>query len=387
MYKLYNEFKNLSTTDGKIYNNIRNFFNEFHPRVHATFITFLPFLISILMQKESVIFIDLASFIAPIYNIQITSAERKIRRFLKSKKNNFYYFYDLFINKLISNFSIKHNNKVHIAYDHMHISDKYTILLFALRIGKVGIPIWFRCFKYNDSDAFQYNLFIEGIDYCHNLLKKYNKDCDIVFLADRFWGAHTKVMEHINSIGDTYYIRAKGNLLVYLYDEKTETVTTNHLSDLPTHKHSSVFTKNRYKVNLAISNTKDHKEPYYIITNANPSTAIKEYSKRFGTAEFNFKNEKTNGFFLEETQLQDLKSLEGLFTCVCIAQVLLTILGIDFSKNNGCFNDIKITTTKLSSGKRIRIYSYFHIGLLIISYTIKSIKPINLFKRIILYDV
>ena len=55
----------------------------------------------------------------------------------------------------------------------MFCKDKFTVLLFALRIGKQGIPLWFRCFKgKKDPDAFKSDLIKEGISYCANLFKR-----------------------------------------------------------------------------------------------------------------------------------------------------------------------------------------------------------------------
>ena len=97
---------------------------------------------------------------------------------------------------------------------------------------------------------------------------------------------------------------------------------------------------------------------------------------------------KTNGHFLEETQITDLYAFGNLYVCLCLAQALITILGIDYSKNNRCYKKIKIRTTKKAKGKRIRIRSYFHVGLLVIKFVITSFHyEYQLFKRLILYDV
>ena len=394
MYELYNENEKNTSTNLNIYNNLFNKFSKIGTLMSVPFLTFLPVFIYALMQAESIIIMDLATYVGPLCNINIESADKKIRRFLKSKKNDFMFFFDKFIVSILADYKIKHSDKkIFIAFDHMHIGKRFTILLFALRIGKVGIPIWFRMFTYNHKDAFQLALFQEGVLFCHNLIKKVDSNSKIIFLADRFWGNHTKLMEYIDSLGDTFYIRTKGNLLIYIYDKKEKKYKYIPIKDLKSYVHHSnfykniLFTKNHYEVNIAISKAKDHVEPYYIVTNADPKTAIKEYSKRFGAVEFNFKNQKSNGFFLEETQIKDLKTLEALFVCVCITQILLTILGIDHSKNCNSYRDIKITTTKIVKKKRKRLYSYFHIGLMIIKYVSKMIKPMNLFHKIILYDV
>ena len=64
-------------------------------------------------------------------------------------------------------FHVKHSdNKVHISFDHMFCKNKFTILLFSLRIGKQGIPLWFRCFKgKHNPDAYNLNLIKDEFDY------------------------------------------------------------------------------------------------------------------------------------------------------------------------------------------------------------------------------
>ena len=97
-------------------------------------------------------------------------------------------------------FHVKHSdNKVHISFDHMFCKNKFTILLFSLRIGKQGIPLWFRCFKgKHNPDAYNLNLIKDGISYCKNLFS--DKNYHIIFLADR-WFPHIELLFHIESIG------------------------------------------------------------------------------------------------------------------------------------------------------------------------------------------
>ena len=37
--------------------------------------------------------------------------------------------------------------RIHITFDHMSSHDNYITLMFTMRIGKQGIPIWFKSFK------------------------------------------------------------------------------------------------------------------------------------------------------------------------------------------------------------------------------------------------
>ncbi len=104
----------------------------------------------------------------------------------------------------------------------------------------------------------------------------------------------------------------------------------------------------------------------------------------YNSIEMFFKSLKTNGFFLEETQIKDLYTFNSLYTCLCIANVLLTMLGIDYSKNSNCYK-YKINNARIVNGKRRKDYSFFHIGLILLQAALDGI--IKIFHRMILYDV
>lgn len=63
----------------------------------------------------------------------------------------FYYNFKSFnfvIKYVISTYKKKHNDKrIHIIFNHMFSHDNYTVFMISMRIGKQGIPIWFRCFE------------------------------------------------------------------------------------------------------------------------------------------------------------------------------------------------------------------------------------------------
>ena len=89
--------------------------------------------------------------------------------------------------------------------------------MITMRIGKHGIPLWFRCFKGNaPSDAMAESLIKDGISYVSSL---FSNDFDLVFLADR-WFNSSNLLRHINDLGNTYCIRLKKNIKVFIYDKK-----------------------------------------------------------------------------------------------------------------------------------------------------------------------
>ena len=396
MSKSYNKNSYLSSPNLNIFNNLLEKSISLAPYLPLSFLKFISLFSTSLLKSESIILSDLASIIAPLKNIALESAEKYITRSLNNLDYDFHHFYFKFIESLMSSFKIKHDDhKVIISLDHMYVEDRFTILMFTLRIGKTGIPLWFKEFYYHDSDAYTYPIFQEAIKTCHDLVKLNNPDANIVFLADRWFGNHIKILDYINILGDTYDFRAKDSLLTLIMDKKEHHKIWKNLKELDSYVYKSKFyphsiiTKNyRFETNIVISPSFNHKEPLYLLTNGDMSSAVKDYMKRFSGIEFTFKNQKTNGHFLEETQIENLYAFGNLYACLCFAQTLLTLLGIDYSKNSKCYKKIKIKTTKKVKGKRIRIYSYFHVGILIIRFVMNSIHyEYHLFKRLILYDV
>jgi hypothetical protein len=115
---------------------------------------------------------------------------------------------------------------------------------------------------------------------------------------------------------------------------------------------------------------------------------IKHYGYRFGSIEFIFKNQKSNGFYLESTKMRNIQSFTTLFTLVCVAILWLTILGADYSKNKNHFkNCFKIRySKKIGSGNK-RTFSLFNTGLFFFNLAFESTKYIVLKCNFILYDI
>lgn len=91
--------------------------------------------------------------------------------------------------------------------------------MFTLRIGKQGIPIYFDIFEGANSefhgDAFKNVNIKKGILYCHDLIKSFFHNANIIFLADRWFGNLFPLMDYINSLGDIFVFRCKQNLKVF----------------------------------------------------------------------------------------------------------------------------------------------------------------------------
>lgn len=384
MIKLYNSHSQITS-------DLSKFFKNIFPSISKPHLKIIPNIILGMVKAESVVTSDIIKKIKDPWSlIQPSSIERKFERFFNNNKFLHYNFFDAIITHVISNYRSSNKN-VYISFDHMYCKNKFTIFLLSLRIGKQGIPLWFRCFKGIDNpDAFKLSLINEGISFVHSLFK--NKNCNLIFLADR-WFNFREIMQHIESLGDTYCIRTKSNLSIHIDNYKDSNMIA-HISDIePLFSKSLYFdsvqiTSSKFQTKLAVSKIDSHKEPFFILTNGNTRNAIKHYGYRFGSIECIFKNQKSNGFYLESTKMRNLQSFTTLFTLVCVSVLWLTILGSDYTKNKNHFKSyFKIRHSRKNKNSNRRTLSLFNTGLFFFNLAFESYKYVVLKCNFWLYDI
>ena len=376
------------------HDKVSSFFKQIFQKVFSLSVPLLKNLSSIItsmIDAESVVSTDIArKFKDTFYPIQLASLERRFMRFFTSFSNVAYPFYESLISFVISNYRIKHSDKkVHISFDHMFCKDKFTILLFSLRIGKQGIPIWFRCFKgKHNPDAFKMDLIKDGIKFCKDL---FPDDCHIIFLADRWFG-NVELLSFIQNIGAFFCIRSKSFFTFSFFNKHGELIT-KHLRDIKPlsrgakYLQNVLYTRNHFKTTIVVSKSPDSYDPWYIITNDSPNRAVRNYSYRFGSIESIFKNQKSNGFRLESTNTKKIENFISLFTILCIALLWLTIIGIDYSKNKHHYSlNIRISR-KSKNGKILRRFSFFNLGLTIFNLVYYNYSTFKLKFDFVLYDI
>lgn len=384
MFKLYN-------TQSILTRDLSNYFKKVSPNLSKPHLKLIAPIIIGMINSESVVTTDIVKKLKDNFlDVSPNSTVRRLERFFNNQKFDPYSFYSSIINNVISSYKFKNSN-VYISFDHMFCKDSFTTFLLSLRIGKQGIPLWFRSFKgVNDPAAFSLSFINDGISYVHNLFK--DKKCNLIFLADR-WFNFRDIMAHIQSLGHTYCIRTKTNISISIDDfEYSHMIST--IADIdPLFSKSKYFdsvkiTSFNFPTKLAISKTKDHKEPFYILTNGSTRDAVKHYGYRFGSIEFIFKNQKSNGFYLEATKMRNLHAFATLFTLVCIAILWLTILGSDYSKNRNHFNiSFNFRISKSNGANKKRTFSLFNTGLFFFNLAFESTKRILLKCNFILYDI
>ena len=121
----------------KISSSLRKFFKKVFI-LSKPLLKNISYIITGMISAESVVTSDISKKLKDDFSfINLESIERRFRRFFYSFSSLAYSFYSSFISSIISNFKVKHSDKkIHISFDHMFCKDKFTILLFSLRIGK-----------------------------------------------------------------------------------------------------------------------------------------------------------------------------------------------------------------------------------------------------------
>ena len=396
MNKLYN-------TQEKITNEIREFLKNNIPNLRKTQLNIIPEILFGMIASESVVSTDIAKCLKNEFSyVQLESVQRRIRRFFNNDLFDSEVFFNALITYVISKYSKKHkDNKIHITFDHMFSHDNYVTLMFTMRVGKQGIPIWFKSFKqeYINKEvslekggtiAFNETLIIEGIKHVSAL---FDGKFDLIFLADR-WFNSENILKTIASLGHTYCIRLKKNIKIFSYDKKEGHKIWKWLYDLPSHKYHAIVHKDielydsKYKTNIVISKYLNTKDSWIIVTNKDVEHAIQNYSHRFGSIECVFKNQKSNGLYLEAINNASEKAYNTMYTMACTVVLFLTIIGADYSKNTKCYRNEKIVTHKVYKDKgKVRVMSLFKTGLTLFHRAINSTKYIRLPIRFILYDM
>ena len=387
MNKIYN-------TQKEIASSIRKILQIIDPNIRKTQLNILPFIILGMINAESSVAGDVAKVLKDEFSlVQYDSITRRIRRFFNNQYFDPYSFYEKVIKYVLSNYKVKHkDNKIIITFDHMYSHENYTVLMLSMRIGKQGIPIYFKCFEgIREAEAFTDKTITDAIKTVSSYFN--NTNYNLVFNADRWFNSEA-ILRTIQKLGHTYNIRFKGNIKIKVFDNKENHYIYKYTGDLTGLKYKGkyysdvyLYENSSYKTNLIISKSDSIDEPWIIASNGEVTDSIKDYGKRFGSIECIFKNQKSNGFYIEKICNASLKGFTSMYACVCFCVLFLTILGADYSKNTRCYRNVKIETHKNYNGTKKRVISIFNTGLILFKRAFNSLKYIRIPFTLKLYDI
>ena len=89
-----------------------------------------------MISSESVVSLDIAkSLNDELKYAKFDSVVKRINRFWNNPIFDAFSFWDYFIQYIVKNYTLKHDDKrVHITFDHMFSHDNYTVFMMSMRL-------------------------------------------------------------------------------------------------------------------------------------------------------------------------------------------------------------------------------------------------------------
>jgi hypothetical protein len=256
------------------------------------------------------------------------SHQRRFQRWLRNEHVKPVPFYELLLKVALGTWKL--TDIIYLALDTSVLPKGYVLIRSSLVYRGRAIPVSWRVFKHGSATV-GYEDYAPVLEQALALLPK---GLRIVLLADRGF-AHAELVRFVNSKPNWHYrIRVKANTLVRFPDRRVEPIGKLCPPKGAAHFYHDVHILGEGigPVHLALGNPMDTDEPWYIISDEPTDvTTFDEYGLRFDIEE-NFLDDKSNGFQVESSKLDDPKAIERLFLIVAVATLHFTSVGVGVVK-------------------------------------------------------
>jgi hypothetical protein len=254
-----------------------------------------------------------------------SSRQRRFHRWLHNKHIRPVKFYFPLLQAALRDWPL--GKTLYLSFDTSDLHNGYILIRLALVYRGRAIPVTWRVIKHNSAT-------VSYRDYkvlLHQALLILPPGYPIVLLADRGF-MHADLVKFARKHHWSYRLRAKSNTSVRLPDGQV--VSMAQLCPPKGHAHFyqgvHILGEGIGPVNIALANPKSaNEEPWYIVSDAPTSTAtLDEYALRFDIEE-NFLDDKSNGFDVEASKLDDAKAISRLFLVLAVATLHFTCVGAE----------------------------------------------------------
>jgi hypothetical protein len=155
----------------------------------------------------------------------------------------------------------------------------------------------------------------------------------IILLADRGF-VHAKLVKFCRKHRWGYRLRAKSSTAVRLPDRRVASMAKLCPPPGQAHFYQNVYILGEKigPVNIALAAPDDNEDPWYIISDVPTEVStLDEYALRFDIEE-GFLDDKSGGFQLESTKLDDPEAISRLFLVLAVATLHFTSVGCEVVK-------------------------------------------------------
>jgi hypothetical protein len=255
---------------------------------------------------------------------QAASHQRRFHRWLHNPcVSPFAFYYPLFLAAL-STWPIE--QVMYLALDTTDLPNGYVLIRLALIYRGRAIPVTWRVLKHASTEvSFQDYRWV--LYWAFLILPRRQR---VVLLVD--WGfLHRQLFELVWRFGWHGRLRAKSNTVVWFPDGRRTT-----MSALCPPKGQAVFYQRVYVLTdrlgplyLALANPESQDEKPWYIVSMEPTdlTTLDEYALRFDTEE-TFLDDKSNGFQVETSKLDDAQAISRLFLALAVATLHFVSVGV-----------------------------------------------------------
>jgi hypothetical protein len=240
---------------------------------------------------------------------------------------------------------------LYLALDVSELGNGYILIRLALTYRGRAIPVTWRVMKHNSSTV-SYKDYKVVLKQALLILPA---DHRIMLMADRGF-IHAELVKFCRKHHWSYRLRAKSNTKVRLPDRRV--VTMGQLCPPKGHAHFyqqvHILGEKIGPVNIALANSEvEDEDPWYIVSDEPTDvTTLNEYALRFDIEE-GFLDDKSGGFQVEATKLDDPKAIARLFLVLAVATLHFTSVGVEV---------VKRKTRRWVDTHWDRGMSYFKIG-------------------------
>jgi hypothetical protein len=261
------------------------------------------------------------------------SHERRFRRWLNNKCVVPATFYPPLLQAALADWQA--GERVYVALDTTVLPGGYVLIRTALIYRGRALPVAWRVLKH-DSAAVSYADYEPVLRQTRQALPQ---GLVIVLLADRGF-LHRKLVLFAQQHGWHYRLRAKASTLVRLWNGQVLPLAKLRPPTGAAHfyRRVHILGEDIGPVDLALA-TPPPKEagktvdPWYVVSDepADVST-FDEYGLRFDIEE-NFLDDKSNGFQVEASKLDDAQAISRLFLILAVATLHFTSVGVGVVKS------------------------------------------------------
>ena len=260
------------------------------------------------------------------------SHQRRFRRWLRNERVVPQTFYPPLLRAALADW--EPGERMYVALDTSVLPNGYVLIRTSLVYRGRALPIAWRVFKHSSASV-SYDDYEIVLKQTQSALPP---EMVIVLLADRGF-LHRKLVSFARDAEWHYRLRAKASTVVHLQDRRVVPMAKLRPPKGAAHFYHSVrvLDDDIGLAHLALATPVPEKgkkvDPWYVVSDEPTDLAtLDEYGLRFDIEE-NFLDDKSNGFQVEASKLDDVSAIGRLFLILAVATLHFTSVGVGVVKS------------------------------------------------------